>query len=206
MPLWLPDKLSAGEGFIMRWTRVAVTTLILTTMLSMGAIVRDASAQEKANRLELGDGKVTLSAPKDWQRKQPRTSIVEYEFAVPAAKGDALDGRMTVMAAGGGIDANVERWYGQFTQPDGGSTRDRAKVKKQKIGGEEVHIVDLSGTYKDQAGPMAPATERPKYRMLAAIIPVKDAGTYYFKFYGPERTVAEQEKAFLSMIEGLERK
>ena len=110
------------------------------------------------------------------------------------------------MSAGGGVDANIERWYGQFTQPDGASTRDRAKVKKIKVGGEEIHLVDLSGTYKDQRGPMAPAVQREKYRMLAAIIPTKNAGTYYLKLYGPERTIADSEKAFVTMIEGLERK
>ena len=186
----------------MRSTRLmSVASLYLTV-----AIVHPVAGQENPSRLELAGGKIKLTAPKEWQRKQPRTSIVEYEFAVPAAKGDATDGRLTVMSAGGGIEANIDRWYGQFTQPDGGNTRERAKMKKQVIGGEEVHIVDLSGTYKDQAGPLAPATERPKYRMLAAIIPVKGAGTYYLKFYGPERTVTEQAQAFLSMIEGLERK
>ena len=110
------------------------------------------------------------------------------------------------MAAGGSVEANIDRWYGQFTQPDGGNTRDRAKVQKIKVGGEEIHLVDLSGTFKDQRGPMAPAVERPKYRMLAAIIATKNAGSYFIKFYGPERTVADNEKAFVGMIEGLQHK
>ncbi|MEX2113296.1 MAG: hypothetical protein WD845_08930 [Pirellulales bacterium] len=186
----------------MRSTRISVIAL-LSMVMSLGG---SAVAQENPGRMELAGGKLRLLAPEDWQRKQPRTSIVEYEFTVPAAQGDTTDGRLTVMSAGGGIDANIDRWYGQFTQPDGGSTRERAKIKKLNVGGEDVHLVDLSGTYKDQAGPLAPATERPKYRMLAAIIPSKGAGTYYLKFYGPERTVTAQEKAFVSMIEGLERK
>ena len=132
--------------------------------------------------------------------------IIEHEFAIPAAKGDAADGRMTVMGAGGGIEANIERWYGQFTQPDGGSTRERAKVKKIKAGGQDVHLVDISGTFKDQRGPAAPAAERPKYRMLAAIIVTQSLGNYFVKLYGPERTVADQEKAFVTMIEGLTHK
>src|SRR5450432_3402808 len=55
-------------------------------------------------------------------QENPAT-MVEHEFAIPASKGDSADGRLTVMAAGGGIDANIDRWYGQFTQPDGASTR-----------------------------------------------------------------------------------
>ena len=116
------------------------------------------------------------------------------------------EGRVTIMGAGGAIDANIDRWYSQFSQPDGGSTKERAKVKKIKVAGEEVHLVDLSGTYKDQRGPMAPAVERPKYRMLAAIITAGPLGNYFVKFYGPQKTVTDHEKAFLTMIEGLERK
>ena len=69
-----------------------------------------------------------------------------------------------------------------------------------------MHLVDVSGTFKDQRGPAAPAVERPKYRMLAAIVATKSLGTYFIKFYGPEHTVADNEKAFLTMIEGLEQK
>ena len=154
----------------------------------------------------LAGGKAAIEAPADWTRKQPQTPIVEHEFAVPASEGDKTDGRVTVMGAGGGIEANIDRWYGQFTQPDGGSTRDRAKVKKIKVAGEEVHLVDMSGTFKDQRGPVAPAVERPKYRMLAAIIAAGPQGNYFVKFYGPQQTVADHEKAFLTMIEGLEHK
>jgi hypothetical protein len=165
-----------------------------------------AMAQENPATMPLAGGKLQLTAPGSWIRKRPQTAIVEHEFAIPPAKDDKAEGRLTVMAAGGGIEANIDRWYGQFTQPDGGSTKDRAKIHKIKVGGDEVHLVDLSGTFRDQRGPVAPAIERPKYRMLAAIIATKGAGNYFIKFYGPERTVAENEKAFVSMIEGMEHK
>ena len=42
--------------------------------------------------------------------------------------------------------------------------------------------------------------------MLGAIIPTKGAGDYFIKFYGPERTVAENEAAFLAMIKSLDQK
>jgi len=170
------------------------------------AVSTQAFSQENPAKISLADGKLLLKAPGTWVRKAPQSSIIEHEFAIPPAKGDAAEGRMTVMAAGGGIDANIDRWYGQVTQPDGGSTRDRAKVKKVQAAGEDVHLVDISGTFKDQRGPVAPAVERPKYRMLAAIITTKTMGNYFIKFYGPEHTVADNEKAFVSMIEGLERK
>jgi hypothetical protein len=130
------------------------------------------------------------------------------EFSIPASKDDAAEGRMTVMAAGGTIDANIDRWYGQFTQPDGSSTKDAAKRKKIEAAGETIHLVDISGTFKDQKGPFAPAVEREKYRMLAAIVTSKKSPrtNYFLKFYGPRRTVADHEQAFVDMLEGLRRK
>jgi hypothetical protein len=183
-------------------TKFALCGPILLVALMSGS----GNAQENPSTMELGGGAMRLKAPAEWKRKQPQTAIVEHEFAVPASKGDSADGRMTVMSAGGGVEANIDRWYGQFTQPDGGSTRDRAKVKKLKVAGQDVHVVDVSGTFKDQRGPATPAVEKPKYRMLAAIIATKAAGNYFIKFYGPEHTVADNEKAFQTMIDSLEAK
>jgi hypothetical protein len=163
-----------------------------------------AAAQENPAKVALAGGKLQMTAPPGWTRKPAQ--FVEHEFAIPAAKGDPAGGRLTVMGAGGGVDANIERWFSQFTQPDGGSTKQRAKVKKTKVAGQDVHLVDIAGTFRDQRGPAAPAVERPKYRMLAAIIETKSQGDIFIKFYGPEKTVAENEKAFLQMIDGLEQK
>ena len=145
-------------------------------------------------------GKLRMTAPKAWKRVPPRVRIIAYEFAAPRAKGDTADGRVTVMAAGGSIEANIARWKGQFRGQ--GSAAPRAKVEKKKINGYTVHLVDLSGTYLDRRGPFAPAVPRPGYRMLGAIIQTPEAN-FFVKFYGPARTVAEHEKAFRQMIESI---
>jgi hypothetical protein len=51
-----------------------------------------------------------------------------------------------------------------------------------------------------------PGVALDKYRMLAAVIVGNANSAYFVKMVGPERTVAENEKAFTAMIEGLERK
>jgi hypothetical protein len=173
------------------------------------------SAKPEAKPQPLPEGTIALgpnllmTVPKGWLRKQPRVRIIDYEFAVPAAEGDSQGGRVTVTVAGGGIDANLQRWYGQFTQPDGSKTSDKAKVEQQEIAGHKVHLVDISGTYAESmgGGPFAPGkvTERPAYRMLAAIIETP-SGLYFIKFYGPQKTVAAGAAAFRKMIEGLKRR
>ena len=163
----------------------------------------DQSADAGDHAIALADGKLELTTPEAWIRKEPRTSIVEHEFEVPAAKGDSTSGRMTVMSAGGSVEANIDRWKGQFK--DGDKAKNPSQVTKKQIAGAEVHLVDLSGTFKDQRGPFAPAVERPNYRMLAAII-AKDGSNYFIKFYGPERTVSENAEPFRRMIDGLKQK
>jgi hypothetical protein len=153
----------------------------------------------------IADGTLSLEAPEGWQRVQPKSGMVETEFSIPAIKGDG-PGRMTVMGAGGSVEANVERWFGQFSQPDGSATKDKATTKKLKIAGSSVTLVDVSGTYKDMpGGPFAggKAIERPSYRMLAAIVETSGAGNHFLKFYGPAATVEAEAAGFRKMIEGM---
>jgi len=146
--------------------------------------------------------KLSMTAPENWVPKAPAMQMIAQEYAVPAVEGDSQDGRVTVMTAGGSVEANIDRWKGQFSQPEGAEAADQAKVEKKTVAGQEVHVVDLSGTYQDSRGPFAPAVERPDYRMLAAIIPLAEA-THFIKFYGPKKTVAANETAFQAMIEGM---
>ncbi len=175
---------------------VVYTSCCLLLVSGAAALADDA----KGNEIVLG--KLTTEAPKEWKKQQPRVRIIAYEFSVPAAGEDKKDGRFTIMAAGGSLDANIDRWIGQFTQPDGGSTKERTKTEQIKVGGNDVHLVDISGTFKDQAGPFAPAVNRPGYRMLAAIV-VTPQANFFLKFYGPQRTVADNAKAFKGVVEGL---
>jgi hypothetical protein len=166
-----------------------------------------AAADEKPDRaVSLAGGKLQLTAPPKWEKKQPRNRIVEYEFAVPKSEGDEEEGRVTLMGAGGSVEANLDRWIKQFSQPDGADSKDRAKLKEQKAAGTDLHLLDISGTYDDKPPFSGQGVERKGYRMLAVVIASKELGNYFIKFYGPQRTVSDNEKAFQAMIDSLERK
>ena len=171
---------------------------------------RPAAAQgvvaEDTRAFSIAGGSLLLEAPAGWKRVQPKSGIVETEFSIPSAAADLPPGRMTVMGAGGSVQANVDRWYGQFAQPDGSATKDKATTKTLKLAGSTVTLVDVSGTYKDMpGGPFAggKTVERPDYRMLAAIVETADAGSHFLKFYGPAATVAKEADGFRKMVEGL---
>ncbi|MFM1997666.1 MAG: hypothetical protein RLZZ111_2053 [Planctomycetota bacterium] len=197
--------LRSGGSQQRRRLLLAGTALLLA--VGAAAPARGQAVAEEARAFTIGEGSLSLEAPASWKRVQPKSGIVETEFAIPSA-GDLPPGRMTVMGAGGSVQANVDRWYGQFSQPDGSATKDKATSKTLKLAGCTVTLVDVSGTYKDMpGGPFAggKTIERPDYRMLAAIVetPEKEKGSYFLKFYGPAPTVAQEADGFRKMIEGM---
>ncbi len=165
-----------------------------------------ASAQDKSNgnTFTIGEGKLALTAPASWTKKDPASRIVEAEFAVPPAKGDETPGRLTAMGAGGSVESNIDRWVGQFVGPGGAAAKPQRD--KMSVGGADVEIVDLSGTYKDSpGGPFAggKTVMRDNYRMLGAIIQTKDRGNYFLKLYGPKATIDENANGFQEMVKSL---
>jgi hypothetical protein len=190
--------------------RGSLNVVTLCFGLVVAAVAKPAAAQavvaEDSRAFAIAGGSLLLEAPASWKRVQPKSGIVETEFAIPSAAADLPAGRMTVMGAGGSVQANVDRWYGQFAQPDGSATKDKATTKTLKLAGCTVTLVDVTGTYKDMpGGPFAggKTIERPDYRMLAAIVETPEAGSHFLKFYGPAATVAKEADGFRKMIEGL---
>jgi len=180
--------------------RITSVFTIAVFLVCLGGVM----AQEKGGTFTIGEGKLELTAPATWTRKEPASKIVEVEYAAPASKGDEAPGRLTAMGAGGSIESNVDRCMGQFTGPDGSA----AKPVRDKTtpNGCELLIVDLTGTYKDSpGGPFAGGKTimRENYRMVGAIIQTKDRGNYFLKFYGPKDTITENKKAFQEMVMSL---
>jgi hypothetical protein len=180
---------------------------LLSCLAICGFFLVPAQAEDQKLEMQLGQNKeLSITAPKTWVRKEPKSRIVEHEFAAPVADGDMVEGRITVMGAGGDIQANIDRWSGQFQQPDGSDSKDKTKVEKKKISGLEVHVVQLTGTYLDMpGGPFAGgrAVPREDYKMLGAIVVAPKIGNYFIKFYGPKKTVSQHEADFHKMLESL---
>src|SRR5438045_9529490 len=99
------------------------------------------------NTFTTGECTLALTAPASWTKKEPASRIVEVEFAIPPAKGDETAGRLTAMGAGGSVESNVDRWIGQFVGPGGAAPKPQRD--KMSVGGADVEIGDLSGSYKD---------------------------------------------------------
>jgi hypothetical protein len=105
---------------------------------------------------------------------------------------------------GGSVDANLDRWVGQFLQADGKPSKSAAKIDKRTIHGWPVTTVDVAGAYTGMGGPMAKsdAPPMPGYRMLAAIVEGPQ-GSVFFKCTGPAKTIAANQAAFEKMLASL---
>jgi len=110
--------------------RPAPILLSATAMLVLLASGSPAQAADDDATRDIVVGKYATKAPEGFTRQQPRSKIIAYEFSVAPAEGDEQPGRLTIMSAGGTIDANLDRWYAQFSQPDGNSTRDRSRKSR----------------------------------------------------------------------------
>lgn len=156
--------------------------------------------------LAQGAGGLTWSAPKAWEPQGARAMRVAT-YRIPPAKGDAEPGELAIFyfgqGQGGGVDANVKRWVGQFQKPDGSpvAEKDTAR-KKESVNGLPVTTVDVKGTYAGGGPMMGPSTPKPGYRLLGAIIEGPE-GAVFFKLTGPEKTVAAAEKPLRKMLQSV---
>lgn len=100
--------------------------------------------------------------------------------------------------SGGSVQANLDRWSGQFTGPGGKPAA--AKILTQNIHGLRVTTIDVSGAYSGMGGPLATQTKVvPGYRLLGAIIEGPD-GNVFIKFAGPAKTIAANQPRFEQLL------
>ncbi len=164
------------------------------------------SAHNESGPVSGSDTGLSFTPPPGWVVETPTSSSRKAQYKLPRIGGDPEDAEVVVYFFGGGggtPQANVDRWIGQFTGPDGKSAPNSAKVSHKTINGISLTIVDVSGTYSNSMGPMQ-QNGQPKanFRMLG-VIAETEKGPWFVKFTGPERTVAKWEPSFQSFLDSL---
>ncbi|MCC7261061.1 MAG: hypothetical protein IT369_00930 [Candidatus Latescibacteria bacterium] len=142
-------------------------------------------------------GGMSVVMPEGWKSMVPSSSMRTAEYLLPGEGG--ADASLVVFYfgpdQGGSVEANIDRWYGQFTQPDGKSTKERSQRSEKTVGNLKVTLVDINGTYTGGGmGGGSPAAQT-GYRMLGAIV-VAPRGPYFFKLVGPAAVVARWTSSF----------
>ena len=147
-------------------------------------------------------GQLQAKVPKDWKEEQPSSSMRIAQFRVPGNDGD---GELVVFSGiGGSVDANLNRWYGQFKSETENSVSESAIQSYSQIRDMGVTFSYVEGTYlKSSMGMAGAKTEIPNYALLAAIVAAPD-GLYYFKGTGPKSTMNYHKVNFETFIRSIE--
>jgi hypothetical protein len=155
------------------------------------------AASQGSSSNEKSFGPIKAKVPAEWIEQTPSSAMRKAQYALPKAQGDSEDGELTVfyfgLGQGGSVEANIDRWIGQISQPNGSSSKDKAKIVKKEVLGLPVTQVDVGGTYS--AGMMSPGPPRPGYRLMGAVVETPE-GPWFFKLVGPEKTIAKWAPSF----------
>jgi hypothetical protein len=147
------------------------------------------------------------SAPSGWT-SQGRTNMRAATYVLPAAPGDEGTAECVVyffgVGQGGSVEANIDRWKGQFTELGGKPAT--AKVSKRTVHNLPVTMIESSGDYSGMGGPMAqtPALKH-RFSLLGAIVEGPGGTTLFVKFVGPEKTVAANRRHFEELVASFEK-
>jgi len=143
--------------------------------------------------------KLTWHAPEGWQQETPRSSMRKAQYRLAKVAGDPEDASVVIFyfrGQGGSVQANIERWYGQFRQPDGKPTAETAKVSTSTENNLKQTVVEITGTYLFKQTPMSSqVTEKPNFKMLGGIVE-SHSGPWFIKMVGPANTIDKWRDSF----------
>jgi hypothetical protein len=162
-----------------------------------GDSARADDQKDKGTVIEL-DGQRS-AVPADWKQQETTSQMRYAQFRLPKKGDDKYDAEVVIFRGlGGSAKANVDRWKGLFTPPEGKSIDDVAKVEEIKVGGHPAVYLDVQGTYLMKTRPFDPndkGEKRPDYRLLG--VQVEGPKTvYHIRLVGPARTVEAYKRGF----------
>lgn len=176
-----------------------ITGMFLVALAGMPSTVCHADAPAAESVTVLGKGKIEV--PAEFERVKPKSRIIAHEFKASAGDQSA---RVTMMAAGGDVKMNINRWKGQFS----GGDADKIKAESMTKGEWTIHVVDVNGNYVETmgGGPFSGGkkVKRENYAMAGAILVDKQDRKFFAKLIGPASVVEANRERFVEMVQSIE--
>ena len=174
-------------------------TLLVLIALFVSVLPHVAAAQQASLKFRV---------PAGWIEEERTSSMRVAQYKLPRIAPDTEDASLVLyyfgQSQGGSAAANMERWIGQMSQPDGSASKDKAKEENIEVNGLKVTTLDVSGTYVAETAPGSGALlNKPGYRLRGAVVDTPK-GSYFVKLVGLEKTVAHWNEAFLSYLRSFE--
>jgi gluconolactonase len=160
-------------------------------------------AADDAKTKQVEAGTLKLTVPEAWKQGPRGRPFRQAEFEIPPADGDKEPGEYVVYhfgaGGGGGVQANIDRWIGQFR-----SEGRKVKVFTGTSPNGKYTLIDLTGTYNKPIGPPIQMKTQPLpgARMLGVVLQTEKDGDYFLKFTGPEKTVTAAGDDFRASFGG----
>jgi hypothetical protein len=173
------------------------TRICLLAAALLFPLVGTIEAADAATTFKVGE--FTFTQPVKWERIETASPMRKAQFKVNDA--DKKNSAEVVFfhfgpANGGGVQANVDRWYSQFQEP---REKIGAKSEEVTIGKRKVTLVRAEGTYLSGM-PGGARTPQPGTALLGAIMESGE-GNVFVKMTGPAALVKSSEDDFKKMIE-----
>jgi hypothetical protein len=164
------------------------------------ALVAPVSLAAQARELTLLDYHV--EAPAAWIPRSPGSTSRLAEFTLPQT-GDG-SGEVVVYFFGAqqqpNVDANLARWKGQFSHPDGSPVIEQ--VTRDSSGAFPLVFAEYDGSYRRGIGAGSADSVRTGQRLIAAIVPTPK-GTMYIQVFGAAARVAAERNTFTAFVRAI---
>lgn len=132
---------------------------------------------------------IRFDVPASWD-EQPESEFYEAKYMIGSESGEMM---LTLTTMGGGIEANLERWVGQFQQSPGS----RPRRETLRVDGTSSEWLDVRGTFGSRVGSRPGPHE--DWRLLGVAIPMRPR-PFLLKLVGPRAAVSEFEDEFRSFV------
>ena len=164
----------------------------------LAAVLFSGLSTQAADPIEFSVGAFQFERPEGWQWVVPTSSMRKAELAVPNPDGEAAQVTFFHFGAGqgGGVQANVQRWFSQF---QGTPEQIQAKLAESQVGQTKVTFVAAQGVF-NSGMPGGPTTPMSDYALRGAILENAN-GDVFVKMTGPRALVEAAEPAFAAMIQ-----
>lgn len=176
----------------MRTILFSPCSLVALLGLAAVAVGADAPATFKVSEF-------TFTRPDGWEWVESTSAMRKAQLKVTDAAKKEI-GEVVFFhfgeGGGGGTQANIERWLGQFQEPN---DKLNSKIEEVTIGKHKVTHVQAEGTYLSGT-PGGPKTPLPNHVLLGAIIESAQ-GNVFIRFTAPANLGKASREAFRKMVE-----
>jgi proline iminopeptidase len=143
------------------------------------------------------------TVPAGWVTVTATSSMRLAQYTIPV-RSDSVTAEAVVYffgkGQGGNVEANLARWKGQFSNPDGSAVHE--KVERDSSGAFPIAIAEYRGTYARGIG-AGDAANAKSGQSLVAVIAETPRGTLFFQLFGPTDAVTRQRAALAGFVRSM---